>query len=554
MKFIKLFIFSLIFILVHAFFSPLSASAYGEYEDGYYTWTKEGFPSTPYFEPFSSPIVNNDFFVPDGYRLVAYVLDAGYTSPSYPFTAIYIYSADSEPFYFNYENNLFHFGNNNSLFCIENNIDSSGNRTFRRNSSPTGYFGSIRLVKAMFFVDLIDSNNNIIRPESSISFTLNTAIYGNRLLFNSQLNSGDDSVTGVDYYFFPASVAITGGGTTNIVLSTPSTELTVEQKESFLSRGFNFVTYGLDDLINDISSPNASLSLSSSSRAVSSFNPSSFGVSYEKIGRSPLFSYDSTFITTSGNIDLRDIISSHTGVYSYDALKLVAVVNYAGRYFIATFDFNPSLIVGGSPVAPSSIQGSVNFPTFSDSNSEFKELADYLKDLFNTNQENLTRNNNNLLAMLGAMPWSEYVGTGFGSQLPQLSMYLDSLFTDLFDNLTTPSQEDIDSLYADIQAEKADLKSKLAFVSDVKTEIYFIIATITADNNSVPPNFQVTLPSVLFGGHSSVTVNILSYELATPYIVGIIKDIITVFLSLSLVVYVWKTLPSTIGNMPRGDD
>lgn len=556
-KLICLFIsFSFIFVFsLSAFASSTNEPYYNDY--GYLTYQTNDFISSNNYSEilgFNPSLLHSDSTsIPAGFIQVAYLI---YSGPVYNQISAIYGNPDWDYSLSLYSNSLSFFPavSGNKLYMVTNRVNSSGDLSFLSNSSQHSFGGSYSRISCLVPVSL---NGSVILPEAQVNFTMNTAIIGFNLSVNSQINSGD--AFSVDYYIFPSTTPISSGSTSTIVPFTPASELTDTQQENFLLRGFKILTYGFDDLITDIASPKVSLSVSSSVRSSSLFDPSSYGVSFEKIGSGRLYpSSGGGGITPTASLSLKDMISSHTGVYASSTLKLVGVVNTTSTSFVSTFDFAPASIVGSSPVAPSTISGAAPYPDFSNSESEFSELANYLKNLFSINNDNQKRNDSNFIAMLGAMPWADYIGTGFGSQLPQLSMYLDSLFQDLFSNLvndfSSPSQEDIDTLYAQIQAEKNDLKSKLAFVTDVKTEVYFIISTITADNNSVPPNFEVTLPSVLFGGGSSVKVNILSYELATPYIVGIIKDIITVFLSLSLVVYIWKTLPSTIGNMPRGDD
>lgn len=556
----RFFSFSLAFILILVF----SFSAFASVNRSADSWTLSFSGSSSIYtgnlwstqNDYSSdvPVFSGTGFTepPDGYILIGYASrgeDSRSRSLKY-----YIYApvgTEKLCTYFPEQTDYIYIDSSfssSNLLIIYNITTSSGTTG---NSVYSGYKSSFswnNYFKLVSFVPFADQQGNVITPPDYLSCELNVLTTTHFLYFNTAVSS--DYSGDVKYYVFPSSVNLSTNST--LVYSGITSYFTEPDNagsQSLISRGFKWYVdqqlqvlnfYGIVDTSN---STEYSLNYSSSFYS-SNFIPSQISPVYSFLGSA---SPDKSLL-----LDLKSV--SRTGVFAQDSLCLVAVVQNNTSFSYSRYDFNVSSILSSSGTIVNNTHISPTTPAPTPQVSDFQGLADYLKDLANLNDQNSTIRDQNFIAMLGAMPWSQYVGTGFSSQLPQLSMYLDSLFTDLFDNLTTPSQEDIESLYADIQAEKACIKAKLAFVSDVKTEMYFIISTITADNNSVPPNFQVTLPSVLFGGQSSVTVNILSYELATPYIVGIIKDIITVFLSLSLVVYVWKTLPSTIGNMPRGDD
>lgn len=548
--------FSIMLILsLSAFASSRAAS--GFYYDGYYTLEDSRFVDTSYYQPFSSPIVNDSVSIPDGYTLVAYYLDEGSGSPSFPYEAHYVYGlASNAPFKLSAGSSSIYFSNRNgvsdSFFQIRNYIADDGTRTYFT-SGNLGSMANSRIIRFTCFYDTIDSNGNINRPENQVNFTMNTAIIGYNLSVISQINSGD--ATSVTYYIFPASTAISGGSSSSVVSSTPVSELTEAQQQSFISRGFYAVGRLIDkmnDLITDISSPKVSLSTSSSTRSSGLFNPDSYGVSYEVLGSGRLFpSSGGGGISPTATLSLKDMISSHTGVYASSTLKLVAVVNTANTSFVATFDFAPASIVGGSPVPPTTLQGQVPYPDFDKPNSDFKDLADYLKQLLQAQTDNSARTNSNLIANLMSMPWADYVGTGFGSQLPNLSMYLDSLFDSLFDKYSAPSEEQINLLVNEVNEERAYLREKLAFVADVKSEVFFIQSTFISAGDSPRP-FKVTLPDFMMGYTTSEHQEALvRYDLIDNNTRQVMHDVIIVFCTLAVVMHIWHTLPSTVGNMPR---
>lgn len=527
-------------------------------DDGYLTFENPSYNSSfAYYNPSSSPVVPENFSgIPSGYVLCAYSVNSNSSRSSW-----YYCDPAKIPFqcYLNSSGQI-SFGNSNSSlglsqlngFEIVNNISSSGVLSYR-SSGSFGFYSFGLNTRLTVFYPVYNSSGDIVRPEGQVNFVLNTAVINYRLVFNSSINSGDAS--SVSYYMFPASAPISGGSTSSLVSPTPQNQLTTQQQENFLLRGFKLVTYGIDDLIIDLSSSETSLSVSSSARSSNVFNPDSYNLSYEYLGSGRLFPSGDSSITPSGSISIKDILGNHSGVYSYQQLKLVAVCTSENRSFIATFDFNPSAINGGSPVAPSTLEPSVTYPTFDDAQSDFKDFADYMKNLYETQNTNDKRNMNNLLAMLNAMPWTNFVSGGVSAGLdgwtPRLAMELDDIFGNLFDAWTNPSQEDLENLMDDLQDERDNLRSKLAFVDDVKTEVLFVHTSIL-ESGTTPPKFKVPLSAFWSGGSSSSNdaVVIIDFESIPAIVITSIKNIITVFLSLSVVVYIWRTLPATIGNMP----
>ena len=471
----------------------LSASADPFYnDDGYLTIEGSGYNSSwdrTITYPSNTPTVDNSVIIPDGYVLYATAVYTGSSSTCRKFWIYYPLSAINDSHFAQLHNSSTSGWNPNlrgytdiDFYVIRNSISSSGNYSFMEfSSSSPAYQHSLQsgYFKFTIYYPVFDDDNNILRPASDVHFVLNTAFIGDKLSFNSSIDSGDS--TSVSYYFFPASAPISGGSTSSVVSPTPVNQITEQQKLSFFDKGFQIVgqliqRYG--EVIESIGVPKVSLNTSISVRSSSLFNPDSYNVSYEYLGVGRLYSVNSTNVTPSGSISIKDILSRNSGVYAYQQLKLVAVCNLENRSFVATFDFNPSAINDGAPVAPNSLIPSASYPTFGNTQSDFKELADYLKDLYETQNMNDKRNNNNLLAMLTAIPWAQFVGTGFSTQLPNLSFYLDSLFDSLFDKYTAPSDEDINILLNEINSERAEIRGKLSFVTDVKEEYLFIITTI----------------------------------------------------------------------------
>ena len=526
-------------------------------DDGYFVIQSDDFPDSstfPYYNPFSFPVVSNNVSVPSGFHLAFYLVDTGFGGFSYPVHVQWFYMPDGDNLTAYRSGSVTYCECNGNLFYIENTCNSSGELSYYRNQTVGGLTTG-RTTKITFFVPVTDNNGNIVRPESQVNFVLNTAFVGDNLQFNSVINSGDAS--SVKYYLFPASAPISGGSTSTVVSPTPSNQLTEEEKENFLLKGFKIITYGIDDLIIDLTSPDSSLYTTSSSRSSSLFNPDSYSVSFEYLGVSRLYPFDDSRISTSGSISIKDILSRHSGVYAYQQLKLVAVVDFNNRSFIASFDFNPSSINGGQPVAPNSLLPSADYPTFSDSNSPYKDLADYLKELAEIQNLNDKRNNNNLLSMLNAFPLGAKIAPGIEmgmkGALPELSAELDDLFDGLFDDFTVPKDEDVQRLLHEIEESREEIDVKFEWIDDVKTEVYYISSSIL-DAGDSPPYFSVVIPAhTLWRIERPFVLTVLDCSRIPSSTVSLVKNSITVFLSLSVVLYIWRTLPSTIGNVPKGD-
>lgn len=546
---------SLCFFLI-SLVLPVRASAYTYYnDDGFLTVECSNYDFQYDFSlvyDISSPVTNSSVDLPSGYSLVGInVFKDNNTSN----IITYVFYPSDIPY------TLVDNGTSVSLFrasgfdiyLVNNTLTSSGSRSFRsfQHSNAYNWGSSSRYVA---FTPVKDYDGNILLPESTISFDLNVAVSDKVLYFNSAVNSGDGGL--VTYYIFPSSANIPSGSVAPVASGSVAV-LSPNALERLANKGFyelvgkwgNLAGYNIDDPFPR----RVDSSSISSYRFTGGFNPSSFNVPFEKIGTSPLFS--SSGITSTNHLNMADIVNLTGGVYAYSNLKLVAVVTLENRDFVASYDFNPSQILNGAPVPPTSLQGTAPYPDFQNPNSDFKELADYLKNLMQSNNENQIRNNSNMLANLMAIPWTNFIGTGFANGfanvMPELSFSLDSLFDSLFDKYSAPSTEQINSLIADVTEERAYIRQKLAFVSDVKQEVFFIQSTFVSAGDNPRP-FTVTLPDFMMGnkvhGHQEALVR---YDLISSGTRQAMHNVIIVFCSLAVVMHIWRTLPSTVGNMPR---
>lgn len=500
--------------------------------------------------------------VPSDYSLVALVVEPndfanGSTRATYfyapsSFTSITMYvnsqgclvvssAPNSSSFYYI----MNRFDNQNNQTVVSGYTGSTGGRT-TRNSNFIGFS----------YLPCYNGNGDIVLPPSLVRYELNTLVSTHFLYFNSKLLVG--AADSCDYYIFPSSVDISG--TSSSIISTPIevTQLSSTQQQNIFEKGFNWwlrsVSLGHFGNKSDVVTVN-SLS-SSSSVNISSFNPDVYGLPYSFLGSSDFSAVDGGSESSTCFIDFKQI--QRSGVYSYDNLCLVSVCRHEGLTYVARYDFSFSSFLADNVIPPNIIHSHFTAP--SGTVSDLQDLADYLKNLADNNTENNRIGDENFIAMLGALPWSNFVSGGVSAGLdgwtPQLASELDNIFGSLFSDWINPSQEDIDDLINDLQNEKNELRSKLSFVSDVKTEVLFVHTAVLESGNT-PPKFRVPLSVFWSGGSSSQadSIVIVDFESIPAIVITSIKNLITVFLSLSVILYIWRTLPSTIGNMPndRGD-
>lgn len=492
--------------------------------------------------------------VPSGYNLVAYCSQTDYYTSWTRVT--YFYASPSMA-------SLTAFGSfslsvefPDSVYYVVNRFTSDGDQAL-----ISGGYGSIGSFSTrgrsgfqfVSFLPVYDQNGNLTNPPSYLNVSLNVLNPSHFLYFNTFVDTPVSGLT-CDYYIFPSSLPLTGS-TSSILSNVSRFGVTDVQKTSLIQRGFkwyveNVLTpFDTNNLPSDRSDNYVINAYSSSRNSLTSFNPDSYNLVYEYLGSGSV--YYSADDVSSWLLDLKSV--SRTGVWANSTVCLLSVCQHDGVVNYCRFDFNIDDILANNTFVPSTHFDNFTPPPSSGTVSDLQGLADYLNDLADNRIENDNIFLNNLFAGLNTIPWANFMAGGINNALPNLSFMLDSLFDSLFDKFTAPSDDDINALLADINAERSSLRAKLAFVDDVKTEYYFVISTITADNNSVPPDFEFSLPSIWSGGQN-IRVKLISYEIATPEIMANIKQVITVFLSLALLLHIWRTLPATVGNMPRGDD
>lgn len=189
--------------------------------------------------------------------------------------------------------------------------------------------------------------------------------------------------------------------------------------------------------------------------------------------------------------------------------------------------------------------------------SDLQSLAQYMRYLYQTTNNNNTTIYNNYMSEVSSLPWSGWVSSGVVSGLndflPTFSGELDTVFTGLFNEYTVPDPSDIGSLKADIDTKEAAFKHKFYWVTQIQSEVHFVTSTvISAGDAPVVVAVHADYDSPSASRHVDYgNITLFDASKVDPSIVAKAKDIITVFLSIGLLWYIFRTLPSTIGNTPN---
>lgn len=546
----KLYLFILCMLLaISALSLSVSADSYYD-EDGYLTLvansynSERDYTSITGFNP--APVMPSNVSIPDGYRLVAFCVST-YSGCRYHW---YYAPSDSDPFecYLGSSGVAFDSSDQGfNFFILRDNVSSTGTLTYYSKDSTnhiTEGWGKVTL-----FVPVLDQSGDIVRPENQIHFTLNTVFDDQNLnlYFNASCNSSSDNP--VSFYIFPSSVNITSGSQSTIISDTYVTEITPSQND-YLNQIFggkliigekyfdylNQSTFGVIpkivfyDTVNSIKYGN-------------SFDPDAFGVPYLSLGSKVLNSSDSLYLTQTFMLNVPSMDRSSQGVYLYNDLCIVAVVPFENRYFTARFDFSRSALKSNGISAPNKLTPPVNYT--GGTVSDLQELADYLQYLFQTNDNNRLKQDNNVITYLQSIDWSGYmangVASGMANFLPKLSAEFDTMLNGLFDDFFVP---DLDDIKDQVEADEEEFSDKFQWVHDIKAEIHFITTTpLSADDDEFV--FHTNLNKWGVGDVTFFDSEWIDSSTRTA-----LKTIISVFCTIALVFYIFKTLPSTLGNMP----
>jgi len=556
MKKLYLTIFFMVLTIL-AFALPVYADSYYD-TNGYYTVEARSYDSTYDYTSITgfnpSPVVNQSVSIPSGYSL------AGFGVSTYNHNCRYqwVYApSGGSPFtcYYTFQGVYLDTSSlNYNLYMITDNVSSSGALTFYRTDS----FDHMTLGWSKFtlFVPVLDENGNLARPENQISFNLNSSYDTdtNSLFFNA--SSSSYTSNSVHFYLFPSSVSINSGSSSNLISEQYFTEIPVLSAELMHQLGLD-VQYKIWEANRDISIFSlvpelVFLDTTTSIRHGTSFDPSVYGVPYLDLGSKNFHSCDNNiYLTQTYCLNVPNMDKSKSGVYLYNDLCVVAVVDYENVFFTARFDFNRNLLKSYGVVAPSYPSSPDSY--FSGTVSDLQDLADYLQYLYTTNDNNRNKQDNNIIAYLQAIPWTNFVagGTyqGLNDWLPELSDSIDYTFGNLFTDYFIPTPEQMSELEDELEDDREEFEAKFAFIDDVKDEVSFIFETIMRSGDQTR-YFEFNLTN--YHGVGVVQMNISDKIPAN--VLSIVKNFITCFLTIAVVMHIFKTLPSTIGKMPSGGD
>lgn len=247
------------------------------------------------------------------------------------------------------------------------------------------------------------------------------------------------------------------------------------------------------------------------------------------------------------------------GVYASTNIVIVARISYTHidlisggtitDYYFCSQQFDISSIISSAFTPDEMITKTQPYVAPSDV-SDLDQLATYLRYLHvNNNANDVIRYNNFVQHLDDNAPL--YVLQGLNGWLPSLSSELDSVFSGLFSDFTVPTQDQINSLKSDIESSENAYKAKFYWITQIRNEVYFVTSSIV-DAGDDP---------VVFSAHPVVNHDDVIYDYGTivffdsthvdKAIADKVKSVITVFCTLGLLFYIFKTLPSTIGNTPN---
>lgn len=495
--------------------------------------------------------------VPDGYRLAAVTIEPhsfsnGSTRVCYFYAPI---SFESITMYINSSGHcvISNSPNSTSFYYVMNRFDSQFNQYL-----VTGYSGSTagrttinKNFIAFSYLPCYDANGVVVRPFEPL---VDMSVVGVSSGLGVHISQNPSSFgTDYDLYLFPSLLSV-DGGTVNRVISSPTyvSELTASQVAGLQNSGFGSLLDELQENYNNYYSggswynrglPQIHFFAECQDTSISyRFDPDFYNLPYAKLGSS---NRPSTVFLK------REDFYGGSRVYAYDHLCLILVGHGETKDSLIRYDFTPALLNDSSIVVPSQIEDKDTY--ISGTVSDFQELADYLKYLVQTNDGNRTIDNNNFLAALNTMSWSNIVAggvyRGLTDFLPSLSYSIDYTFGNLFSDYFIPSAEQMDELEDELDDEREEFNEKFAFIDDVKDEVSFIIQTIITAGDQTR-YFEFNLSNY----HGVGVVRMCLSDKIPSNVLTIVKNFITCFLTIAVIMHIFKTLPSTIGKMPSGGD
>lgn len=257
------------------------------------------------------------------------------------------------------------------------------------------------------------------------------------------------------------------------------------------------------------------------------------------------------------NVPGMDIKNHLHGLYDYDNIAVIAVLEMNNSTEIARFDFSRSEVksLKHTPNYIVSPINTIDLPEDSTGEVEdLQSLAEYLRYVYNTTNNNNYITYNNTIADLQSIPWDDYIATGiangFANFMPNLSAEFDSLFGSLFDDFgvdfTIPSDSDLEAMQQLVDDAEDRFDQKTYWRVQIHNEVHYIITTcITAGDD--PPVFNADMSDY----HDIGFVTLFDARQIDSDTRDSVKEVITVFCSIGLVFYIFKTLPGTIGRTPN---
>lgn len=247
-----------------------------------------------------------------------------------------------------------------------------------------------------------------------------------------------------------------------------------------------------------------------------------------------------------------DNASANIPLYQYDTIGVIAVARYPNKIEVARFDFSRSQIMN-SKHTPAVSHTPIDYIDSLDNITTLQDLADYMQYVYNTTNNNNYITYNNTIADLQSIPWDDYIATGiangFANFMPNLSAEFDSLFGSLFDDFgvdfTIPSDSDLEAMQQLVDDAEDRFDQKTYWRVQIQNEVHYIITTcITAGDD--PPVFNADMSDY----HDIGFVTLFDARQIDSDTRDSVKEVITVFCSIGLVFYIFKTLPGTIGRTP----
>lgn len=306
-----------------------------------------------------------------------------------------------------------------------------------------------------------------------------------------------------------------------------------------------------DILADDVEKPRVAIPIPYFSNFQAVALPASFDINdytsdYVGIGGdtiTPRVHRTSVFTVDVPAMDKAD--SSRIPLYQQDNIAVIAVARFPTKVEVARFDFSRSQIMSSkhTPAVTHEPIDNIDSPTGIDT---LKDLADYLQYVYNTTNNNTYITYNNAISDLQNIPWDSYVSAGFANSLPSLNAELRNLFGNLGNDWFSLDNADFDDLNDRHDQLDELIDYKFGWYTDFQNEVEYIHTTII-DSGNDPPEFKVN-----FNGKFGLEeVSIIDFS-EVPFVVrDKVRDVISVFATLAVIMYIWKTIPSTIGNEPN---